>query len=150
MKFIPYLAATAILSTMMLLPDHALADGMENDAFLKSVENGVAVWRPNTKTAPPPSSSPNVPDLLGAEPTATTPTVIVKTRRVVVPRFRPAKARVVGFYSGYGKRIPFVRGFYSGNQRKSRSYVQGFYSGYKRSKRNKFPLERANGYRRSY
>jgi len=141
---------TAGLVWLMMSPmiaAHAYDGGgvRHHNVLVKRVENGVNVWRPDYR------KDADIPELLGGEPATRQESEIEKIviRRPLRRSVRkPAKIRVMGFYSGYGERIPFVRGFYSGNQRASRDYVQGFYSGVKRHHRNRFPLERPDGYRR--
>ena len=140
------LAASLAVGACLVPASVIAADGKLPvlNGFKSAKENGVTVWR--ARAVPKPVV---IPALEGAPQKVVTKTIV---ERVVVkePRFTPAKVRVVGHYSGYGKRIPFVQGFYSGYPRSknSRSYVQGFYSGYKRNQRRRFPTERPDGYRR--
>jgi len=145
-RSVPVIGMLLITAAMTLaLSNQAIAFDGEQDkhqsTITKITVNGVNIWRPaaNPKR--------DIPDLLGDEP-------VKKQRKIVKKRIkkrvrsRPrSKARVIGFYSGYGNRIPFVHGFYSGDNRKSRNYVQGFYSGLRKNKRNRFPTERPSGFR---
>ncbi len=142
-RMITLMALVAGATLLMTELAHGF-DG-QGDAFQRKHENGVTVWR--AKAAPTPKK---FPALLGNEPVFIEEEIIIEKEVIVVPRYRPAKVRVIGHYSGYGKRIPYVQGFYSGYPRSqsSRNYVQGFYSGYKTNKKRRFPSERPDGRRR--
>jgi len=127
----------------------ALGASIPPRQIVKTVENGVSVWRPTISKRPAPA--PKAKELLGGEPV---PAPVVRkrivTRKIIKPRVPPRKLRVSGFYSGFGEQLPIVQGFYSGKpQGRRQKFVQGFYSGYESSRKRRFPLERPNGYRRA-
>ena len=144
-----------LLLSLMIINTHAHAfQAKQGDAFERANEKGVTVWRGvGTKRINQKRNSQNnsLPALLGGEPLPAK----AKTKTKTSPRSRTsksgtAKVRVIGHFSGYGERIPFVQGFYSGYPRSknSRSFVQGFYSGQKSNSKRRFPLERPDGRRR--
>ena len=115
------------------------------NGFERTTDKGVIVWR-GRNPAQTPATANAIPPLLGERRDVVEKVVI---KRII--RYRtspPAKLRTIGFFSGKGKRIPFTKGFYSGNTRQSRQYVQGFYSGYRTKARSRFPLERPDGFRK--
>jgi len=144
----PVSFSLAVILSMSLSVSTAAYDGIDNNdsPFKVTTENGVKVWRAQA----PKRIKRITPALLGDEDINIVSEVNIEKEVLIKPRSRPAKVRVIGHFSGYGKRIPFVQGFYSGYPRSktSRSYRQGFYSGYRTNKKRRFPLERPNGFRK--